>query len=738
MSEYFPIQIRHLDKTIDPLSSSDLFPIQIGDEVNGFETRATELSNILNYINNENLDTNINTLNVSNSAQISNLLYVGNVQPISSIRFYVDGDAVISGSLSALSGITYFSTHIAETTALLLSAASGTGLTVIQDFEFPIAQFFDSENISLHVDGTSERAGNVGIKTTEPNESFTVYGNISSSGTVYGLYANTETAYISSLSTYNLNVRGSTILETEVGATLTIGNLSSSQTTINGDVFINTVSSDVEFNTIIGSESSDVYINGYTFIKNLSSSGNLYLNNTEGQTYELNLGNSNAVNNILGTTTLSGNVYLNGNVNLNVEGDSDTYLNNINSVGSVFIGTPFNSLNVNANKLTHNSNLTSELVNITFSDSEFDSLTSTIDTIFNELNIVYFVSSVNTLDESITSVQYRFVENVEGLYIDLTQNTLKLGRENFATDIKGNTIISKAGSLLNLSTLSGGIVKIGEENNNVELKGFTVEINDPSDGVEKSTYINSKDGSGNLELGNTLNYTLINGLSTYVNTLCAANTVIGNLSGTVEVYNLTVYNTLSALIDTFNISNINAQNIISANNSNLNNVNISGNLNTTGSVYFANNLGIGGQSQEALTVLGSVSATSKIYSDNGDSDLWNKPNINLIFSVTDELQIVSVGDGVFRFVSPHNFIINKVKVGINEPPLGSNIVTTLSSITNDVAITTLSLLDGEYVATENNLSYVINEDDRLCVNINDVGSSFNGAGLKLYLTGRYV
>ena len=579
MSEYFPIQIRHLDKTIDPLSGSDLFPIQIGNAINGFETRASNLSDVLSYINYENLNTDVNTLNVSNSAQVSNLLYVGNVNPIQGINFYVDGNAVISGSLSALSGVTYFKTNIAQTTAMLLSGASGVGLTVLHDYEFPIAQFFDSTNIALHIDGASERAGNVGVKTIKPNEALTVYGNISASNVVYGLHANTRTAYVSSLSTYNSNVRGSAVLGTEVGSSLTIGNLSSSQTTINGNVNINAVSSSAEFKTIIGSESSDVYINGYAFIKNLSSTGDLFLNNINGQSFEVNLGNFNAINNVLGTTTLSGDVYLNGDVNINSEGNNNTYLNNIDNTGSVFVGNPFNTLNVNTNKLTHNSNLTSELVNLTF--TEIDSLTSTIDTIFNDLSIVYFVSSINPLNQSITSVQYKYVENIEGLSIDLTQDILNIGSEKFSTNIKGNTITSTAGSLLSLYTLSGGIVKIGEENNNIELKGFSVEINDPSDGVEKSTYINSKDGAGNIELGNTQGYTIINGLSTYVNTLCAANTVIGHLSGTVEVYNLTVLNSFSAIIDNFEVNNLAAQNVLVSENANFNNVNVGGLINTT-------------------------------------------------------------------------------------------------------------------------------------------------------------
>lgn len=736
MSEYFPIEIRNLDKLDSTIVGTDVFPLQIGDNINGFETTAAQMSDVLNYVNTINQDTSINTLNVAESAVVGGLLYVGNVNPIPGINLYVDGNVVISGSLSALSGVTFFQTNVAQTTSLLLSAASGANLKVIQDFEFPIAQFFDSQNIALHVDGSSERAGNVGIKTTNPNEALTVVGHISSSNTVYGLHANTQTAYISSLSAYNLSIIGSAFLESETGSNLTIGNLISSKTTINGDVLINSVTSNSNFKTILGSDTSDVYINGYLFTNDLSSKGNLYLNTLENQNYEFNLGNTNAVNNITGTTILSGNVYLKGNVNLNVTDNSNTLINSTDNSGSVFIGNSLNTVNINANKLTHNSNLTSELINLTF--TEYDSLTSTVETIFNDLSIVYFVSSINNINPTITSVQYKFVENVEGLYIDLTQDTARFGRNNFATDIRGNTINSTAGSLLSLYTLSGGIVKVGQSNNTLEIEGFNVRINDSPDGEDKTTAISSEDGSGNIEIGNPVNYTIVNGLSTYVNTLCAANTVIGSLSGSVEVYNLTVYNKLSAIVDTFNISNINTQNLISNGSSNLNNVNIAGNLNTVGNVFFSNNLGIGAQSQEKLTINGGLSATGKVYSEGGNSDVWNKPNINIVLPVTDEVGIISVGFGKIRFVSPQTFLLTKVKLGVNEPATGSSIIATLSSITNDETITSLTLPPDNFVISDTTLSYLVNEDDRLTLNIDDVGFPFNGAGLKLYLTGKYV
>jgi hypothetical protein len=62
-----------------------------------------------------------------------------------------------------------------------------------------IASFYDkTNNPSLFLDGTSARLGNVGVKTTVPNEALTVVGNISASGnlTVSTLYGNGSALHV--------------------------------------------------------------------------------------------------------------------------------------------------------------------------------------------------------------------------------------------------------------------------------------------------------------------------------------------------------------------------------------------------------------------------------------------------------------------------------------------------------------------------------------------------------------
>jgi hypothetical protein len=258
MSDFLPIEIRHLDQTVQPLISSNLFPVVIGDENEGFETRATTLKEIFNYVDFENQESSINTLNVVNSAIIQNFLNVGQIFENTGHKLYVDGNVLINGSLSALSGITSINTDVIKTSSMFLSGASGVLLKVEQTLDFPIAQFYDGTNISLHIDGESVRAGNVGIKTLTPNESLTVNGNISSNSIIYSPSSIIETASSNDLKTNYLYVNNFVNLGVNDYSLINFGN-SSSNIDINGNITLNTLYSGVS--TVIGNSDSDVFIN---------------------------------------------------------------------------------------------------------------------------------------------------------------------------------------------------------------------------------------------------------------------------------------------------------------------------------------------------------------------------------------------------------------------------------------------------------------------------------------------
>jgi hypothetical protein len=520
MSEFLPIEIRHLDKTTLPLSSYDLIPIVVGSDDSGYETRATKLLDIKDYINVENQDFFIDTLNVNNSAVIQNYLNVGEIYSNTGNKLYVDGNVLISGSLSALSGITYFNTTVSEASSLFLSGSNGNVLTVKQEFNFPIAQFFDGNQISLHIDGRDATAANVGIKTDNPNESLTVSGNISSDNYIFSPFANINTVSSNNLISTNLNIYGNSNIG-DNNSTIVIGT-SSSLTKINGNLLINTDTDLVS--TVIGNLSSDVYINGYMFTRDISSSGNIKINVSDDDIYDFSLGNLGSTNNIIGTTNLSGNLYFDGNIVIN-SGDSDnTYINTSNNTGSLFLGNNLNKTEINSSIFSINTNLTSDFKYLNFID--YDSLIANINDINNTSTVVFLATSITTGNDSLTSVQYQTLENIETQKIDVNNLSINFGNTKLINRIFGSNLYLISNELISIKTLSGGYIDIGDNNSSSTITGVVAEINNENDGVIKNTFINNQENSGNVFIGNIQNITEINGSITNINTLSSGSRTI--------------------------------------------------------------------------------------------------------------------------------------------------------------------------------------------------------------------
>jgi hypothetical protein len=586
MSEFLPIEIRHLDKTTLPLSSYDLIPIVVGSDDNGYETRATKLLDIKDYINVENQDFFIDTLNVNNSAVIQNYLNVGEIYSNTGNKLYVDGNVLISGSLSALSGITYFNTTVSEASSLFLSGSNGNVLTVKQEFNFPIAQFFDGNQIALHVDGRDATAANVGIKTDNPNESLTVSGNISSDSYIFSPFANINTVSSDNLISTNLDIYGDSNIGYE-NSTVNIGT-SSSLIKLNGNVLINTDTDSVS--TIIGNLSSDVYINGYMFTRDISSSGNIKINVSDDDVYDFSLGNLRSTNNIIGTTNLSGNLYFDGNIVIN-SGDSDnTYINTSNNTGSLFLGNNLNKTEINSSIFSINTNLTSDFKYLNFID--YDSLIANINDINNTSTVVFLATSITTGNDSLTSVQYQTLENIETQKIDVNNLSINFGNTKLINRIYGSNLYLISNELISIKTLSGGYIDIGDNNSSSTITGVVAEINNENDGVIKNTFINNQENSGNVFIGNIQNITEINGSITNINTLSSgSNTIIGHLSSNVIISNLMVNGGLTANVNSFDISNINADFLNVSDTTSLNgDIFINGTLQCSGNSSFNNDV----------------------------------------------------------------------------------------------------------------------------------------------------
>jgi hypothetical protein len=562
MSDFLPIEIRHLDQTVQPLISSNLFPIVIGDENEGFETRATTLKEIFNYVDFENQESSINTLNVVNSAIIQNFLNVGQIFENTGHKLYVDGNVLINGSLSALSGITFINTDVIKTSSMFLSGASGVLLKLEQTLDFPIAQFYDGTNISLHIDGESVRAGNVGIKTLTPNESLTVNGNISSNSIIYSPSSIIETASSNDLKTNYLYVNNFVNLGVNDYSLINFGN-SSSNIDINGNITLNTLYSGVS--TVIGNSDSDVFINGYLFTKEISSSGNIYLNTNTTDLYSISIGNENSTNVILGTNLVSGVNYIDGEININSGGFDNTYINTVENTGIVYIGNSLNKTEINSTNFSVNSLLTSDYIYVNFTD--YESLTGTIDDILFNNTVVFSALNVNSLNPQITSFQYKVLQLVEAQNINLIDDIINLGNDDFLFNIKSFNLNLNSTNDINITTLSGGNINLGGDQTSTKINGVILQINNQNDGVEKNTYINNEDSSGHLFIGNGDNELYIKGNSVYINTdsLSTTNTFIGNSSAITTIKNLNILDGLSANVPEFFASSIISDNITTQN-----------------------------------------------------------------------------------------------------------------------------------------------------------------------------
>jgi cytoskeletal protein CcmA (bactofilin family) len=563
MSEYLPIEIRHLDKTSVPLSSTDVFPVVIGNESEGFETRKTAILDVLNYVNLQNQDFDTRTLSVRNSAYVQNNLAIGNIAPDVNTKLYVDGNVVISGSLSSLGTSTVFNTQLVTTSSLSLNAAGGVSLSVKQEFEHPIAQFFDGNNISMHIDGSSERPGYVGINTTNPNTHLTVQGNISARDYIYSNKLDTNLAYLSSINSNKIVVDEEIRIGVNKPARAIIGNISGGDVFLNGNVYVNTTSLS-STSTVIGNDLSDVYVNGDLFVKNLSANGNILFNTLSGQRKEFTLGNFASINNVLGTNILSGFNYLNGEVYINTASNGNSYINTNENAGVVEIGNISNQINIKSGNLTLSNIITSEVIKLDFTN--YDVLTSTIDDVFSTSNVIFSSLTVASDLTSVSSFRYRILQPINGLNINLKNQTIDIGDAYTEVNINSNNLNLNALKTLNLNSKAGGSISVGSKEVSTTLNGYDLNINNDNDGVIKNTHISSEEESGNVYIGNSKGETQIFG-STQINSLTSypAETIIGSLCSKVDVYNLNVLGSFTADIPFLKVPNIETDNLTTNN-----------------------------------------------------------------------------------------------------------------------------------------------------------------------------
>jgi len=110
---------------------------------------------------------------------------------------------------------------------------------------------------------------------------------------------------------------------------------------------------------------------------------------------------------------------------------------------------------------------------------------------------------------------------------------------------------------------------------------------------------------------------------------------------------------------------------------------------------------------------------------------------SLAFAASDEQANITTGGAKIIFTIPQSFTLTKIKGGLNTAATGSSLIFSLSSQTNNNTAGTVTMAAGAVVA-DTAVNYACTENDRMCINVTQVGSTTPGVGLKVYLIGRYI
>lgn len=113
----------------------------------------------------------------------------------------------------------------------------------------------------------------------------------------------------------------------------------------------------------------------------------------------------------------------------------------------------------------------------------------------------------------------------------------------------------------------------------------------------------------------------------------------------------------------------------------------------------------------------------------------------LIVACSDETSDLSTGTAKVTFRMPFAFTVSSVKASVSEAPTGANIVVDINESGSTILSTKLSIDDGEKTSATAATAAVISDaaladDAEITIDIDQVGSTNPGKGLKVVILGR--
>lgn len=117
-----------------------------------------------------------------------------------------------------------------------------------------------------------------------------------------------------------------------------------------------------------------------------------------------------------------------------------------------------------------------------------------------------------------------------------------------------------------------------------------------------------------------------------------------------------------------------------------------------------------------------------------------KPREALILAASDESTALTVGAGKMTFRMPYAFQLSAVRASVTTAPSGSTLIVDINESGSTILSTKLSIDAGEKTSTTAASSAVISDsvladDSEITIDIDQIGSSTAGAGLKVVLIG---
>ena len=121
--------------------------------------------------------------------------------------------------------------------------------------------------------------------------------------------------------------------------------------------------------------------------------------------------------------------------------------------------------------------------------------------------------------------------------------------------------------------------------------------------------------------------------------------------------------------------------------------------------------------------------------------LGNQIPRTIAFAVSDETTALTTGTAKITFRMPYAMTVTAVRASVTTAPTGSTLVVDINDSGTSILSTKLSIDAGEKTSTTAATAAVISDtaladDAEITIDIDQVGSTIAGAGLKVYITGK--